>query len=58
MSKIERIYTIFGEMIEDIENGKSSTSPEDDILIAQLDSICEAMARNELAGYCDIKAAA
>ncbi|MBY0137504.1 hypothetical protein [Paracoccus yeei] len=46
MSKIERIYTIFGELIEDIENGKPSTSRKDDFYIAQIDRICEAMARN------------
>ena len=58
MSKIERIYTIFGELIEDIENGKSSTSRKDDLYIAQIDRICEAMARTERAGHRDIKAAA
>jgi hypothetical protein len=47
MSKIERIYTIFGELIEDIENGKSSTSRKDDLYIAQIDRICAAMVRNE-----------
>ncbi|WP_191569092.1 hypothetical protein [Paracoccus yeei] len=50
MTKIERIYTIFGELIEDIENGKSSTSRKDDFYIAQIDRICEAMARNERDG--------
>lgn len=47
MSKIERIYTIFGELIEDIENGKSSTSRKDDLYIAQIDRICAAMVRHE-----------
>ena len=51
MSKIERIYTIFGELIEDIENGKSSTSRKDDLYIAQIDRICAAMVRHERGAY-------
>lgn len=51
MSKIERIYTIFGELIEDIENGKSSTSRKDDFYIAQIDRICASMVRNERDGH-------
>ena len=57
MSKIERIYTIFGELIEDIENGKSSTSRSDDIYIAQIDRICAAMVRNERQGQRNEEAA-